>query len=349
MEKSPVIFIDLGDELSVCSTLYVAGLVSQSRADVEFYLDSRFMNFAQFFPKLKVTPIEVGETLSPRSSLVLDFTPIGRSQLATRFYTPTTKYYSVDHYDVLNAYEFQTKLDFVQLHLNQKNILTSSAMSHSLPGVLTFSAKLAANLNMQNIPTVEICSESRTPGSFLPGSLVIKADRFAVQDSEDLQMIFEFYQQNKIEELMLNRNVLEADWQLILYKFEQSNNSVVSKKFPISPTEDFFEGFLKLFMSSVASQNFSMDRLLRIASGMDYIDFDMTVDFLRKSLKLCIEDVESESFPVTGSYWNLVRNHLEYDVYHHPQKVLKALNQALIGLDLFTRIEERQRRAVGMH
>lgn len=347
MKHSSVVFIDLGDEHSVCSTLYVANLAARTTSlSVKFYIDQRFAHYIAHFPDIEMEAIEVGETTRPVPGLVLDFTPIGQGHFSTRFYTPTTKYYSVDCHEAQSHQEFQTKLEFTQQHLGKKHLL-SEDHSKSSSAVMTFSAQLAAYMNMLNIPTVEICEQGQRPGSFLPGSLVIKGDKFAVSDSDELQMIFEFYQQNKIEDLMKSRGVLEVDWQLIFFK--QENFSVVSKNYPVTPSDDFFECFLKVFMSTQPTSKFSMDRLLEIAGRMDYIDFDTSADFLKKSLNLCIDDIEMENFPISGSYWNLVRNHIDLEIYQEPRKVLKLLNQALIGLDLFTRIEERQRRVVGLH
>lgn len=348
MKHSSVVFIDLGDERSVCSTLYVASLVARNTSmSVKFYLDQRYSSYVTHFPDIEIETLEVGGTARPVQGLVLDFTPIGQGTFSTRFYTSSTQYYSVDCHEALPHQEFQTKLEFAQQHLGKRPLLGNSVATCPSSAVMTFSPQLAAYLNMLNVPTVEICEQGKAPGSFLPESLVIKGDKFAESDKQELEMIFKFYQQSKIEDLMKNRGVLEVDWQLIFYK--QENFSVVSKNYPITPTEDFFECFLKVFMSSQSTSNFSMERLLEIAGRMDYIDFDTSADFLKKSLNLCIDDIEMENFPVSGSYWNLVRNHIDLEIYQEPRKVLKLLNQALIGLDLFTRIEERQRRTVGLH
>ncbi len=349
-KNSAYFFIDVGDEVSVCSSIYAANLFANAiREDVYFCAPADFNLRDENFPRINlVTPDEAG-SLAPLSKMVIDFTEPGKGlSKSALMFTRSQKMHMAKRMCSGDSVLLE-KTDFISACTDVNELYKTLAVKNVSP-VLCYSPKMAARLNLAGIPTIEMCYKFKKPGTFLPSSLVISGDNFTLLNKDEVHMIFEFYEMGKVEELFQNKGVLEADWDLMYHKMDASRTTIVSKKYPVSPTESFMDHFFKGFLSPVSQRTFSIDHLLAVSQKMDTIDLEMTLDFLRKILRLCIEDVEDyESTSFEASYWNLVRPYLDCRRKGMGSKLRKSLEQAMIGLDLFSKILDRNRKVVSMH
>lgn len=349
MSAVNALIIDQGCQVSVSSSLFVADLMA-TRTGKEIYFLTRPENqhLAGRFPQIKfLYDANDAEFFCERADWHIDFTEPGKgiTENASLLHKTQNLYLTQNHLGKNNLLDM--KVDFVSSLTGMRGLLTSVAAGLQSP-VLTYSAEMAAALNLQGIPTIELCYKFKKPGSFLPGSLVILGESFAMIQKDELDMVFEFYKNGKIEELFMNKGVLEVDWDLLYFKSD-GRDSIHSKRYPVTPMESFLDLFFKGFLTNNESNDFSIDRLLKVSQDMDKIDFEMTVDFVRKSLNLCLEDLDHQGLPLTSSYWNLVRPYLDCSSRKAHHRLRKALNQSLIGLEMFEKIHDRHRKVVSMH
>jgi len=130
---------------------------------------------------------------------------------------------------------------------------------------------------------------------------------------------------------------------------DKSRGSIVPLKYPVSTTEAFLDHFLKSFLTQPSMRVFSIDSALALAMQLDMIDLEMTLEFLRKVLNRCLIDLEKNQYPLTQSHWNWVRPYADCYSKNKTAELKQCLNQALLGLDLFLRVQERQKKVIGMH
>jgi len=350
MKNGAYFFIDVGDDVSVCSSIYAANLFAAAiREDVYFCAPDTFRLKDENLPRINlVTPDEVSG-MAPLAKMVIDFTEPGKglSRSAMMFTRSEKMHMSKTQCSGDNT--LLQKTDFITACTDVVELFKAVSVRNVSP-VLTYSPAMSAQLNLMGVPTIELCYRFKKPGTFLPGSLVISGDSFTLLNKEDVAMIFEFYEMGKIDDVFQNKSVLEADWDLMYHKMDASRATIVSKKYPVTPAESFMDHFFKGFLSPVSQRTFSIDHLLKVSEKMDTIDLEMTLDFLRKTLKLCIEDVEDvEGGAFDASYWNLVRPYVDCRRKGLGSKLRKSLEQALIGLDLLGRIVDRNRKVLSLH
>jgi hypothetical protein len=349
--SSQIVFMDLGGISSFCSSLLTASLCARAQENPCFFITTR-ENILRSSKSEEVQLIDIDDIENKidylKKSLVIDFTEPGKgvSKTVLLFQESYNFYLQQDHSFSQNS--FFEKIEYVETLIEQRGLLEYLQPIVESP-VLTYSPEFAARLNLQGIPTIELCYRFKKPGSFLPQSLVIFGDTFSLLRKDEIQLIFEFYQNGKIDDLFLNKNVLEIDWDLLYYKMDRRNNAILVKKYPISPTEAFLDLFLRSFLSQPLTQAYSIETVMEKAQKLDTIDLEMTLEFLRKTLQRCVVDIDKKRHPFTQSHWNWVRPYIDCYSKDKLTDLKKILHQALMGLDLFLRIQERQKRVVGMH
>ena len=94
---------------------------------------------------------------------------------------------------------------------------------------------------------------------------------------------------------------------------------------------------------------FTIDSALESALKLDMIDLEMTLEFLRKVLSRCMVDLDKKQYPLTQSHWNWVRPYADCYSKNKTAELRHSINQALLGLDLFLSVQERQKKVIGMH
>ncbi len=139
----------------------------------------------------------------------------------------------------------------------------------------------------------------------MPGSLIIFGDTFSLLRKDDIQLIFEFYQNGRIEDVFLNKAVLEVDWDLLYFKMDRTKGSIVPCKYPISATEAFLDRFMHAFFLQPTSRTFSLDLVMESAQKLDTIDLEMTLDFLRKTLNRCQLDLDRNQYLFANFYTDI--------------------------------------------
>jgi hypothetical protein len=180
-------------------------------------------------------------------------------------------------------------------------------------------------------------------------SLIIFGDTFSLLRKDEIQLIFEFYQTGRIDDLFVNKSVLEVDWDLLYFKMDRKNQSIISCKYPVSSTEAFLDQFLRSFLAQPGTRSYSLETVMGFAQKLDTIDLEVTVEFLRKTLSRCLVDLDKKQYPLTQSHWNWIRPYADCYSKGKLADLKSSLQQAVLGLDLFSRIQERQKRVVGMH
>lgn len=351
MTSKQIIFMDLGDGHSVMSSFVVAHLFSMKlQRECYFIVNRKYITKTYQLPGLNFVAAEdvEGTIDCLKDSFVVDFTEPGKGvvQTALLFEESYNFYLQQDVSYSQNA--FNEKIEYVETISKMDDLLSGLRISKQAP-VLTYSPELASILNLRGIPTLELCYRFKKPGSFLPGSVIIFGETFGLLRKDEIQLIFEFYQNGKIEDLFLNKGVLEVDWDLLYYKLDKRNNSILTKKYPVSLTESFLDLFLRSFLMPQNTRDFSLEQLMSLSQQMDHIDIEMTLDFIRKTLQRCLLDIEKKKETLTQAHWNWVRPYVDCYSKNKRQQLKQALQQSVVGLDMYMKINERQRRVVGMH
>ncbi|MBY0383998.1 hypothetical protein K2X05_02475 [bacterium] len=349
--KKQTIFMDLGELPSCGSSLMCAILYAKSTQKKCYFVttENNLQRLQSTDGVVFVDIVNIEDTIDYLvSSLVIDFTQPGKgvSKTALLFQESYNFYLQQDISFSQNS--FAEKVEYLETVSGAKELLSHLPSQIQTP-VLTYSAEYAALLNLQGIPTIELCYRFKKPGSFMPGSLIVFGDTFSLLRKDDIQLIFEFYQSGRIEDVFINKAVLEVDWDLLYFKMDRSNGSIVPCKYPISDTEAFLDRFMRSFFLQPTSRSFSLDLVMESAQKLDTIDLEMTLDFLRKTLSRCQLDLDRNQYPLTQSHWNWVRPYADCYSKNKLTVLKHTLQQALLGLDLFSRIQERQKRVVSMH
>ncbi len=351
MSRKQVVFMDLGGVSAACSSLQVAELYAAASAQAVYFVTST-SNLKRLPLKLGVRFVAVSTIETQidylKDSLVFDFTRPGQGlhKTALLFQESYNFYLQQDLSYSHNG--FSEKIEYVESISHLQGLLTHLKIATRAP-VLTYSADYAALLNLQGIPTIELCYRFKNPGSYLPSSVIIFGDTFSLLRKDEIQLIFEFYQNGKMEDLFMGKNVLEVDWDVLYFKMDKSQGSIVPLKHPVSTTEAFLDHFLKAFLTQPAMRVFTIDLALECALKLDVIDLEMTLEFLRKVLSRCMVDLEKKQYPLTQSHWNWVRPYADCYSKDKISELKQSLNQALLGLDLFLSVQERQKKVIGMH
>jgi hypothetical protein len=351
MRAQECVIIDLGKEISVASSVFLANMAAQEmQQKIFFLLRRKFSNYAEQFPQLHFLYIEERDykTILENAKWVLDFTAPGEGMSLIADYAPNVKRLYLKEHEIPAINLLTIKAEFLEQHLNIEGLLMQIA---NLPkkenSVLTYSPQTAAYLNMIGVPTIEMCYRFKSPGSFLPGSLVIKGDSFSLMHREDLDLIFHFYKSNKIEDLFVNKAILQVDWELVYFKADTRNGAVMGKNYPISDMEIFMDLFFKGFL--IVQPSVSTEEMQNVAQKLDPIDLEATLGFMKKTIKRCLEDVEYECFPFTEAYWNFIKPYVDCTSRNGMTALHRSLTRALMGLEMFERIVNRQRRTLNMH
>lgn len=349
--KKQTIFMDLGGLASLGSSLKVAQLFAVVSGRPCFFVTTQ-KNKERVQSCSSVTFVDIDDVENQidylQSSLVIDFTQPGSgvAKTALLFQESYNFYLQQDMSYSQNA--FNEKVEYVETISGFTGLLQHLNLATSTP-VLTYSPDMAVLLNLQGVPTIELCYRFKKPGSFLPGSLIIFGDTFSLLRKDEIQLIFEFYQNGRIEDLFASKNALEVDWDLLYFKMDRQNHTVRPLKYPISSTEAFLENFLRSFLSQPTSKSYTLESVLQHAERLDTIDLEMTVDFLRKVLSRCLVDLDKKRYPLTQSHWNWIRPYIDCYSKDKIPNLRSALQQSVLGLDLFLRIQDRQKRVIGMH
>lgn len=345
-----VVILDLGADVSVYSTYAAAvRLVEQTDLAIAFGAPQRMLAQLPSKSRLQVFASESSELsiCCEASELVLDFTEPGEGIVGTTMIAERVEHY---HFTKMlgTASPLQKKVDFMSLHL-AKQISVSSAVADTpaIP-VLTYDATRAAQLNSLGICTIELCYRFRQHGSFLPGSLVIYGDNFALISKDELEMLFHIYQQGAIENLFQNKPVLEMEWDLLYYQMDRSHKSVSTKSYPVTPMETFLDVFFKCFLGNEPSGDAGLDKLVHLTRKIDSIDLEETFKFIRSHLNHCLKDVEEKNFPLRGPWWNYIRPYMVFDGFS-TLALSKTIRKCIIGLEMFENIYDRQRKLLSMH
>jgi hypothetical protein len=351
MSSKQVVFIDLGGISPACSSLQVAELYTLTTGQLVYFVTS-LSNLKKLPSRelIKYVAIENVETQIDyfSDSLVIDFTRPGQGlhQTALLFQESYNFYLQQDLSYSHNS--FSEKVEYVEAVSFVSGLLKHLKIVSQTP-VLTYSAENAAQLNLQGIPTIELCYRFRHPGSFLPTSIIIFGDNFSLLRKDEIQLIFEFYKNGKMEDFFMGKNVLEVDWDVLYFKMDKSRDSILPLKHPVSTTEAFLDHFLKSFLTQPSVRVFSIESALESALKLDVIDLEMTLEFLRKVLNRCLLDLDKKQYPLTQSHWNWVRPYADCYSKNKVPELRQSLNQALLGLDLFLSVQERQKKVIGMH
>lgn len=349
--KKQTIFMDLGPITSYGSSVMTAVLYAEAtQAPCFFVTTQENLNRPIQVKGLQFVAVEQIEQKMNylAEALVVDFTQPGKGVAKTALlFQESYNFYLQQDVSYLQS-SFREKIEYVETISDAKNLLEHLPAITATP-VLTFSPDFAALLNLQGIPTIELCYRFKKPGSFLPQSLVIFGDTFSLLRKDDIQLIFEFYQSGRIEDLFINKNVIEVDWDLLYFKMDRKNNSIITKKYPVSATEAFLDQFLRSFLSQPTTRSYSLEAVMELAQQLDSIDLEMTLDFLKKTLNRCLLDLEKRQYPLTQAHWNWIRPYADCYSKNMTASLKSSLQQALLGMDLFQRIQDRQKRVVGLH
>ncbi len=365
--RSQTVFMDLGGRVSVAASLKVAELFSQTTGAACFFVTSEehLLTFqpiahstvysashsAAHIPSL-VQMVNIDDVEHEidylKSSLVVDFTEPGKGLLKTALLFQESYNFHLQQDFSFAQSSFSEKIEYVEMISGVKNLARGLPDPLTTP-VLTYSAEMAALLNFKNIPTIELCYRFKKPGSFLPQSLIIMGDTFGLLRKDEIQLIFEFYKNGKIEDLFVNHSVLEVDWDLLYFKMDRQNSSIKILKHPVSATEAFLDQFLKAFLGHSGRPAYSLEDVFVKAQNMDTIDLEATLEFMRKILQRCLLDLEKKKEVLNQPHWNWVRAYADCYTKTKRAELKKSLHQALLGVDLFLRVQERQKRVVGMH
>ena len=349
--KKQTIFMDLGELPSCASSLMCARLYAISTKKKCYFVTTQDnIQRLQFIDEITFVDIEFVENQIDYlvSSLVIDFTQPGKGVCKTALLFQESYNFYLQQDISFSQNSFAEKVEYLETVSGATELLRSLPPIVQTP-VLTYSADYAALLNLKGIPTIELCYRFKKPGSFIPGSLIIFGDTFSLLRKDDIQLIFEFYQTGRIEDVFVNKAVLEVDWDLLYFKMDRTKGSIAPCKYPISDTEAFLDRFMRSFFLQPTSRSFSLDLVMESAQKLDRIDLEMTLDFLRKTLNRCQLDLDRGQYPLTQSHWNWVRPYADCYSKNKFINLKHTLQQALLGLDLFGRIQERQKRVVGMH
>lgn len=351
IKSGSCVVVDVGQEISVASSLFLANLVAQElHGNVYFVIRRKFSAYAEQFPRIQflyVEDREFADVLDTAYSVV-DFTIPGEGLSLITDQAAWIHRFHLSDKEASSQNLLNLKAEFIDEHFGLDKILKNVTESlKNKTGMLTYSATTAAYLNMLGVPTIEMCFRYKTPGSFLPGSLVIKGDSFSLLHREDLDLIFKFYKENKIEDLFVNKSILQIEWDLVYFKADEKTGTVYGKNYPVTPMEAFIDLFLKNFL--VIQHTVTMDDLMKSVQKIDHIDLEMTMAFIKKTLKRCLDDVEYECFPFTESYWNFVRPYVDCTSRRSLTPLHRSLTQALMGLEMFEKIMQRQRKTLSMH
>ncbi len=344
-----LVVIDYSSEVSVYSTYAAAvRLVEQTDMSVVFGAPAQLVGHLPTRERLHVFASDSSELslACETSELVLDYTEPGQGLSDTAMIAERVEHF---HFTKMlgTASPLQKKVDFMSMHLAKQISVSSSVETAQIP-VLTYDAAKAARLNMLGICTIELCYRMRKHGSFLPGSLVIYGDNFALITKPELDMLFDIYQQGKIENLFLNRPVLEMEWDLLYYQMDRSQKSVTTKNYPISPMETFLDVFFKCFLANEAIGAAGVDSLVMLTKRIDTIDLEETFKFIRTHLNHCLKDIEQKNYPLRGSWWNYIRPYMIFEG-SSSMELSKSLRKCIIGLEMFENIYDRQRKLLSMH
>lgn len=345
-----VVILDFSSEVSVYSTYAAAiRLVEQTDLCIAFGAPSIIINSLPKRERLTVFAAESTELalVCETSDLVLDFTEPGEGLLETAMIAERVEHY---HFTKMmgTASPLQKKVDFISLNLAKQISVSETTVQLSPTPILTYDDKKAAQLNMLGICTIELCYRFRKHGSFLPGSLVVYGDNFALISKPELDMLFEIYQQGQIENLFHNKPVLEMEWDLIYYQLDRSRKSVTTKNYPVSAMESFLDVFFKCFLANQAVGDAGLDTLVALTKRIDTIDLEETFKFIRSHLNRCLRDIDEKNYPLRGPWWNYIRPYLSAEGAS-PAEISKSLRRCIIGLEMFENIYARDRKLLSMH
>lgn len=344
-----IVLLDFSSEISVYSTYAAAArLVEQSDLTVVLGVPDALVSQMPKSSHLSVYGASSSQIslMCEESDLVLDFTEPGEGLVDSAMIAERVEHF---HFTKMlgTASPLQKKVDFMSLHLAQQ-ISVSQEQQAAVTPILTYDAKMAARMNMMGVPTIEMCYRFRQHGSFLPGSLVIYGDNFAMAAKEDIAMLFEIYQQDQIQNLFINKPVMELEWDLLYYQLDRSRKSVSTKNYPVSPMETFLDVFFKCFLANEAQGDANLDKLVYLTKRIDTIDLEETFKFIRSHLNRCLKDIEERNYPMRGPWWNYIRPYLVLDGLSTTE-LSKSLRKCIIGLEMFENIYERQRKLLSMH
>lgn len=349
--KNKLAIVDGGAEVSVYSTYAaVIRLAEQTGWQVTFAAQESLLQALPIARGVSVYPLRGAQwnSLCERAELVLDFTEPGVGLLDTMMIAERVEHFHLTKM-LGGASLLQKKIDFLSLHLHQPLSIESKTAACSVSAaIMTYDPVLASRLNMMGIPTVELCYRFRKHGSFLPNSLVICGDSFALLSKDDLEMIFNIYKMGQIQNLFMNKPVLEMEWDLLYYQWDQSKKSVSTKNYPVTPMETFLDTFFKCFLAKDAQGDASLDQLVYLTKKIDAIDLEETFKFIRGHLHRCLKDIEDKNFPLRGPWWSYVRPYVSFDSFQSAE-ISKSLRKSIIGLEMFENIYERQRKLLSMH
>ena len=169
MKRDKYLIIDLGSEMSVCSSLFLAKAFAKvhSQADVHFLLAESNMHLASEVDGVKAMAPEDELLNELEFSCAVDFTEPGAGVGIGAQLPFNVENYHIDgiQLDLLNG--LTDKLNFINTRFGIKicfeDLHNQVKMKNA---VMTYSASLAANLNLQGIPTIELCRTSKKYGSF---------------------------------------------------------------------------------------------------------------------------------------------------------------------------------------
>ncbi|MCC6138868.1 MAG: hypothetical protein IT287_09555 [Bdellovibrionaceae bacterium] len=345
-----IVILDFSSEISVCSTYAAAQrLVEQTDLSIVFGAPAEMVSQLPKVDRLKVLATKSSqlEFVCEDSDIVLDFTEPGEGIVDTSMIAQRVEHF---HFSRMmgTATPLQKKVDFLSLHLSHQLSIASLEKSTTPAPILTYDAKMAARLNMLGICTIELCYRFRKHGSFLPGSLVIYGDNFALISKRDLDMIFEIYQQGQIENLFLNKPVLEMEWDLLYYQMDRSQKSATTKNYPVSNMETFLDLFFKCFIAEHSQGDAGLDKLVYLTKKIDVIDLEETFKFVRGHLNRCLKDIDEKNYPLRGPWWSYIRPYMIFEG-STSFELSKTLRKCIIGLEMFENIYERQRKLLSMH
>lgn len=345
-----VVILDFGNEISVYSTYAAAQrLVEQTDLSITFGASEALIGGLPKNTKLKTMAAKTSSLnhICEASDIVLDFTEPGEGIIDTTMIAERVEHF---HFTKMlgTASPLQKKIDFLSLHLGRPISIATSKESTATAPILTYDAKMAAKLNMLGVCTIELCYRFRKHGSFLPGSVVIYGDNFALIAKPDIDMIFQIYQQGQIDNLFLNKPVLEMEWDLLYYQMDRSQKSATTKNYPVSPMETFLDLFFKCFLADVPQGDAGLDKLVYLTKKIDIIDLEETFKFIRNHLNRCLKDIDEKNYPLRGPWWSHIRPYLIFEG-STSFELSKALRKCIIGLEMFENIYERQRKLLSMH
>ncbi|MCB9072853.1 MAG: hypothetical protein H6623_04460 [Bdellovibrionaceae bacterium] len=346
-----VVIMDFGSDVSACSSYAAARcLAQQSNIKIVFAGLEKFM---ESLPEDEGIHHVFGFGSSlyyecEHADIVLDFTELGKGMTETMLIVDRIEHFHLNKM-IGDASILQKKIDFLSLHLSKKLSVHFNSAAISKTPVFTYDANMAARLNMLGIPTIELCYRFRQHGSFLANSLVIFGDNFALITKPDLDMLFTIYQMGQINNLFMNKPILELDWDLLYYSLDKSKTTLATKKYPVSPMETFLDVFFRSFLLDENKDNAGIEQLVSLTKKIDSIDLEETFRFIKNQLQQCLRDLDEEDFPLSGPWWNYVRSYLTQDMLTSAPELTRGVRKCIIGLEMFESIYERQRKLLSMH